>query len=123
MSLHDIIDFLVSTIAETLHPDAPRHVLANVKLPFDLTAEQVNEALNEAAKANPEFKNWRTSIVDRMKLTHPKNPDEAASLENRTRLATRLGKPDYTGTAEENVWLLAENDKAIQQRGIPLPAE
>jgi hypothetical protein len=36
-------------------------------------------------------------------------------------LAFELGNPDYSGTADENVWLHGQVFKAIQQRGIPMP--
>lgn len=116
-----ILDAIVSGIARILHPEKPREWFANVNFPTDFTAEEVAARLDEAAKANPQFKNWRTSVVDLMKLTHPDDPDGAASTENRTKLADELGRPDYTGTAAENTWLRSEVFKAIQQRGIPMP--
>src|SRR4051812_44547421 len=100
-----ILNAIVRGIAHIIHPDKPREWFSNYTFPTDLSAEEVGTALDEAAKADPDFKNWRTSIVDLMKLTHPDDPDGAASLENRTALADELGRPDYSGTAEENVWL------------------
>lgn len=116
-----ILDTIVGAIARIIHPDKPREWFANVHFPTDLSADEVAARLDDAATANPQFKNWRTSIVDLMKLAHPDNPDGAASMENRMALAAELGKPDYTGTAEQNIWLHTEMFKAIQQRGIPLP--
>lgn len=119
--LGNIFGAIVGAIARFRHPDKPREWLADWKLPTDLSVGEVSDALDAAAAANPQFKNWRTSIVDLMKLTHTEDPDGSASKENRTALAAELGRPDYTGTATENRWLHAEVFKAIQQRGIPLP--
>lgn len=116
-----ILNAIVGAIARILHPDKPREFFENVKFPTDLSAEQVGAALDEAAKANPGFKNWRTSIVDLMKLTHTEDPDGSSDMPNRMALAAELGRPDYTGTAADNIWLHGEVFKAIQQRGIPLP--
>ena len=44
--------------------------------------------------------NWRTSIVDLMKLV-----GLDASYANRKELANELGDSDYSGTAEENIKL------------------
>lgn len=53
------------------------------------------------AKANPQHLQWRTSIVDLMKLT-----GQDSSLAARARLADELGhKGPFTGTAEQNTWL------------------
>ncbi|WP_066800783.1 DUF3597 domain-containing protein [Sphingomonas soli] len=53
-----------------------------------------------AAKGNPDL-NWRTSIVDLMKLL-----DLDSSLENRKELATELGYSGAKdGSAEMNIWL------------------
>lgn len=125
-----ILESIVGAIARIIHPDKPREWFENVRFPTDLPAKEVAARLDEAAKANPQFKNWRTSIVDLMKLTHPDDPDGASSPARRAELAAELapvvspnnvGRPDYTGTAEENRWLHDEVFKAIQQRGIPLP--
>lgn len=44
--------------------------------------------------------NWRTSIVDLMKLV-----DIDPSFANRKELAEELGMTDYTGTADQNIAL------------------
>ncbi len=116
-----ILDAIVSGIARIIHPGKPREWFANVRFPTDLSADEVATALDAAAAANPQFQNWRTSVVDLMKLAHPDDPDGASSKANRSDLAAELGKPDYDGEADENRWLHAQVLKAIQQRGIPLP--
>ncbi len=61
--------------------------------------------------------NWRTSIVDLMKLV-----GLDPSYENRKELAHEMGDNDYSGTAEENIALhrhvmdkLAENGGKVPQ--------
>lgn len=117
-----ILSAIVGGIARILHPDKPREWFANLTFPTDLSADEVATDLDKAAEASPQFKNWKTSIVDLMKLSHPDDPDEASSMARRTELAGELGRTDYTGTAEQNGWLHDEVFKAIQQRGIKLPS-
>lgn len=116
-----ILNLIVTGIARILHPEKPREWFSNIHFPTDYTSDEVALALDKAADANPQFKNWRTSIVDLMKLSHPDNPDEASSFDCRKELAFDLGKTEYAGSEEENTWLRAEVFKAIQQRGIPIP--
>ena len=61
--------------------------------------------------------NWRTSIVDLMKLV-----GLDPSYENRKELANELGDDDYSGKAEENIALhkhvmdkLADNGGKVPQ--------
>ena len=69
------------------------------------------------AKGNPDL-NWKSSIVDLMKLL-----DLDASLDNRKELATELG---YTGakdgSAEMNIWLHKAVMKALADSGGTVPA-
>ena len=69
------------------------------------------------AKGNPDL-NWRTSIVDLMKLL-----DLDSSLENRKELATELG---YTGakdgSAEMNIWLHKAVMRELATHGGKVPA-
>ena len=65
------------------------------------------EPISEAAMAEritqmagAEKFNWRTSIVDLMKMV-----GVDPSFENRKKLADELGLEDYTGTAEQNIAL------------------
>ncbi|MGB7419036.1 MAG: DUF3597 domain-containing protein [Erythrobacter sp.] len=51
--------------------------------------------------------NWRTSIVDLMKLV-----GIDPSFENRKELAAEMGDANYSGKAEENIWL----HKAVMRR-------
>lgn len=72
----------------------------------------------EAAKAGQPL-NWRTSIVDLMKLL-----GIDSSLDNRKELATELG---YTGTldgsAEMNIWLHKAVMRELAANGGKVPAD
>ena len=72
----------------------------------------------EAAKAGQPL-NWRTSIVDLMKLL-----GIDSSLENRKELATELG---YTGaldgSAEMNIWLHKAVMRELAANGGKVPAD
>jgi len=78
--------------------------------------EQVLEA-KLADKGNPDL-NWRTSIVDLMKLL-----DIDSDLDNRKQLAEELG---YTGardgSAEMNIWLHKEVMHRLAANGGTVPA-
>ena len=71
----------------------------------------------ERAKGNPNL-NWRTSIVDLMKLL-----DLDSSLDNRKALAAELG---YTGakdgSAEMNIWLHRRVMQELEKNGGRVPA-
>ena len=78
--------------------------------------EQVLTSL-AASKGNPDL-NWRTSIVDLMKLL-----DLDSSLDNRKELATELGyKGDKDGSAEMNIWLHKEVMRQLATHGGKVPA-
>ncbi|MXO63482.1 DUF3597 domain-containing protein [Qipengyuania oceanensis] len=62
--------------------------------------------------------NWRTSIVDLMKLI-----GVDSSYENRKALAHELGREDYSGTAEDNVWLHRTTMQHLSRNGGKVPAE
>ena len=78
--------------------------------------EQVLEA-KLAERGNPDL-NWRTSIVDLMKLL-----DLDSSLDNRKELAEELGYTgDKDGSAEMNIWLHREVMRRLAQNGGKVPA-
>ena len=62
--------------------------------------------------------NWRTSIVDLMKLV---NLDP--SYENRKELAQEMGRTDYSGTAEDNIWLHQRVMQELAENGGRVPKE
>lgn len=62
--------------------------------------------------------NWRTSIVDLMKLI-----GVPSDLESRTALAQELGRPEYEGSAADNVWLHRRTMQELARNGGKVPAE
>ena len=62
--------------------------------------------------------NWRTSIVDLMKLV-----GLDPSYENRKELAHELGDADYSGKAEENIWLHRQVMGKLADAGGRVPAD
>jgi len=68
-------------------------------------------------KGNPDL-NWRTSIVDLMKLL-----DLDSSLGNRKELATELGYSGAKdGSAEMNIWLHKAVMRELEKNGGTVPA-
>ena len=61
--------------------------------------------------------NWRTSIVDLMKLLGIDSDYEA-----RKALAVEMGRDDYSGTAEDNVWLHRRVMQDLGRSGGRVPA-
>ena len=76
--------------------------------------------LEQKAAANAQKLNWRTSIVDLLKLL-----DLDSSLTARKELATELGCPaDLMGdSAQMNMWLHKEVLKRIAQNGGNIPQD
>ena len=85
----------------------------------EIAAVDVEGNLNSIAAAKGTDLNWRTSIVDLMKLL-----DIDSSLDNRKSLAQELG---YTGaldgSAEMNIWLHKAVMRELAANGGKVPAE
>ena len=62
--------------------------------------------------------NWRTSIVDLMKLIGVDH-----DYESRKALAGELGREDYSGSAEDNVWLHRRTMQELGRNGGKVPAQ
>ena len=62
--------------------------------------------------------NWRSSIVDLLKLV-----GIDSSYENRKELAQELGNTDYSGSAEDNIVLHRQTMKALSENGGKVPAQ
>ena len=62
--------------------------------------------------------NWRTSIVDLMKLI-----GVDSSYENRKALAQELGRENYEGSPEDNIWLHKRTMRELSANGGQVPAE
>lgn len=79
----------------------------------------VEALLNDMASKNPEKLNWKTSIVDLMKLLHLES-----SLGERKELAKELG---YTGdmndSATMNIWLHKQVMNKLAANGGKVPAD
>ena len=79
----------------------------------------VEEILESLAAKNPQKLNWRTSIVDLMKLVGMES-----SLAERKELAQELG---YTGdlrdTAGMNIWLHKQVLRKLAENGGKVPAD
>ena len=88
--------------------------------PEPMAAVDVISMLEDWAAATPQKLNWRTSIVDLMKLLGMES-----SLAERKELATELGCPaEYMhDSARMNVWLHKEVLRQIAQNGGNVPAE
>jgi hypothetical protein len=79
----------------------------------------VDAILAQAATEKGEQLNYKTSIVDLMKLL-----DLDSSLENRKELATELGYTgDKDGSAEMNIWLHKAVMTKLEENGGKVSAE
>ena len=85
-----------------------------------ITAVDVMGKLAGLAAANPQNLNWKTSIVDLLKLL-----DLDSSFTARKELAAELGcPPDLMGdSAKMNVWLHRTVLKKLAENGGNIPAE
>lgn len=100
--------------APTAAPAAVEAAPAPAPEPVDVEA-----VLEELAAANPQKLNWRTSIVDLMKLVGMES-----SLAERKELADELG---YTGdksdSASMNIWLHKQVLAKLAANGGKVPAD
>ena len=87
--------------------------------PAPMAQVDVEALLNDMARKNPEKLNWKTSIVDLMKLL-----DLDSSLGERKELAKELG---YTGdtsdSATMNIWLHRQVMNKLAANGGTVPAD
>ncbi len=80
---------------------------------------EVDVMANLAAMGEGKDLNWRSSIVDLMKLL-----GIDSSLDNRKELARELGYTgDLEGSAEMNIWLHKATMRALAANGGKVPAE
>ena len=88
--------------------------------PATMTVVDVVAQLEQKAAASPQKLNWRTSIVDLMKLL-----DMDSSFASRKALATELGCPPelMKESADMNIWLHKTVLKKIADNGGNVPAE
>ena len=62
--------------------------------------------------------NWRTSIVDLMKLL-----GVDSDYDSRKALAVEMGRSDYSGSAEDNIWLHQRVMAELAANGGKVPAQ
>lgn len=70
-----------------------------------------------SAMPNADKLNWQTSIVDLMKLL-----GIDSSYEHRKELAQELGRQNYSGSAEDNIWLHQRTLEELAKNGARVPA-
>ena len=78
--------------------------------------DEVDIEKNLDARPGADKLNWRSSIVDLLKLLNI-DSDFAARKE----LAGEMGDNDYSGTAEENIWLHKQVMKKLSENGGRVP--
>lgn len=99
------------TTAETPATSAPA-------APQAISEVDVESILNGLSANSDQKLNWRTSIVDLMKLL-----DLDSSLDNRKELATELGYSGAKdGSAEMNIWLHKAVMRELEKNGGTVPA-
>lgn len=82
------------------------------------TTVDVEQVLATKAADSDQDLNWRTSIVDLMKLV-----GIDSSLDNRKALARELGyTDDLDGSAEMNIWLHKATMRELEKNGGRVPA-
>ena len=82
------------------------------------SVDEVDVEAQLAAKDGADKLNWRTSIVDLMKLV-----GIDSSYENRKELARELGRENYSGSAEDNIWLHKRTMRELAANGGKVPAD
>ena len=103
-----------SAMPQMAQPTSPGLGQAGAQSQVDVEAVLTDIA---HAKGDPNL-NWRSSIVDLMKLL-----DLDSSLDNREQLATELGYTgEKNGSAEMNIWLHRRVMEELEKNGGRFPA-
>ena len=104
-------------------PASPRHPASTARA-GGTTTQVADKPISEVdveqqldSKPGADKLNWRTSIVDLMKLI-----GLDASYEERKELAVELGRNDYSGSADDNIWLHRQVMNKLAQNGGKVPA-
>lgn len=98
---------------------APAPAPTAAPAPAPVAISEVDVEAQLSALAAGKDLNWRTSIVDLMKLV-----GIDSSLANRKELAQELGYTgELDGSAEMNIWLHKATMKALAEHGGKVPAE
>ncbi|MGN6498108.1 MAG: DUF3597 domain-containing protein [Tsuneonella sp.] len=104
------------TVDTTQAPGKPAPTPAATSQPAPLDQVDVENRLDSMPGADR--LNWRTSIVDLMKLI-----GVPSDYESRKALAQELGRTDYSGSAEDNVWLHKRTMQELAGNGGKVPAQ
>ena len=105
-----------ATTAGTV-PHAGVTAQASPAAPQTQPMQDVDLERNLDARAGADKLNWRSSIVDLMKLV-----GIDSSFENRKQLATELGDTNYSGSAEDNIELHKKVMAELAKNGARVPA-
>jgi|KBSSwiStaDraftv2_1062776.scaffolds.fasta_scaffold1025707_3 hypothetical protein len=98
--------------------DAIRHIVEVIDDKIDaIQVDRISRKLDERAEQS-DAKNWRTSVVDLMKLA-----GLDSSLANRRDLAKELGRDKFVGSADDNIWLHGRVLEALAEHDIRLPKD
>lgn len=111
-----IKDAIFGHKAEAAPAPAPTAAPAAPAAPTPVS--EVDVAANLEAMAAGKDLNWKTSIVDLFKLL-----GIDSSYANRKELAQELGRTDYAGSAEDNIWLLKATMAELAKNGGKVPAD
>jgi hypothetical protein len=107
--------------AQVQQAGQPTQVTPAATAPASTLAQQVDveEILTNKQKASGQQLNWRTSIVDLLKLL-----DLDSSLQSRKELAAELHYTGDTGdSATMNIWLHKQVMKKLAENGGKVPAD
>lgn len=99
----------------------PADTAAPAAAPASTPAQPVDveAVLTELASKNPQTLNWRSSIVDLLKLL-----DLDSSLRSRTELAGELHySGDTSDSASMNIWLHKQVMQKLEENGGKVPAD
>ncbi|MFZ2290059.1 MAG: DUF3597 domain-containing protein [Halopseudomonas yangmingensis] len=105
---------------QTVATDPKPEAITTPAAPAAIALVDVVAQLEQKAASNPQKLNWRTSIVDLLKLL-----DIDSSLGARKELATELGCPAelMTDSAQMNMWLHKTVLARIAANGGNVPAD
>lgn len=103
--------------AAPVKPDAPAAPAAPGAPAAPRPVSEVDVEARLEAKPGADKLNWRTSIVDLFKLIGL-DPNYA----NRKELAEELGRSDYEGSADDNIWLHKATMRELAKNGGKVPA-
>ncbi|OCG44296.1 hypothetical protein A9G35_08680 [Gilliamella sp. Choc5-1] len=111
-TVKDKVENITSSVKDTVS-NGSEQVKEKVEQSASAANVDVTSILDGLAKKHPEVLNWKTSIVDLLKLL-----GIDSSLDARKNLAKELNYPGNTDdTAAMNTWLIKEVMKKIAEKG------